>query len=104
LAETLAEAGTLRLIGPERAAHGLTPGGPDAAGLSATVLRTEGTIEATLPVIGYSAEEDGTRQAIALAEASFAVDELSAAAEFDVPLELRNRIAAFGLDGAEHAG
>lgn len=104
LAGALLEGGGLRLIGPESVVQAVIPAGPGAEGLSAQALRIAAETEGTTQIIGYSAEENGTRRALAVAEAAFGPDEANALATFDVPLELRNRIAAFGLEGADHAG
>ncbi len=104
LATALADAGSLRLISPERTVRAVLPASPEGGGLGATVLRADGVGESRAQVIGYSAEENGTRRALAVADAGFAEGELSAEALFDAPLELRNRIAVFGIEGESHAG
>jgi len=104
LADSLAGAGSLRLIGPERTPRAVVTGSPEEGGLAADVLRADSTGEANDRIIGFSAEESGTRRALAVADAAFAEGETRAEAPFDAPLELRNRIAVFGIEGTAHAG
>ncbi len=104
LAEALAGAGTLRLLGPEQTVRAVVPGAPEEGGLAADVLRVDPTGEARAQVIGFSAEDSGTRRALAVAEARFADGDTRAEALFDAPLELRNRIAVFGIEGVSHTG
>ena len=104
VAEALANVGTLRLIGPERSLRAVVPGSPEDGGLAADVLRPDSIGEASAQIIGFSAEESGTRRALAVADAGFAEGDTRAEALFDAPLELRNRIAVFGIEGTAHAG
>ena len=104
LGTALAGAGPLRLIGPERVVRAVVPGSPEEGGLAADVLRADGAGTAEVQVIGFSAEDSGTRRALAIAPATFAEDETRAEAVFDAPLELRNRIAVFGIESVAHAG
>lgn len=104
LAKALADAGSLRLIGPERGVRAVIPGSPEDGGLAADVLRASSIGESNAQIIGFSAEESGTRRALAVANASFEDGNTRAEALFDAPLELRNRIAVFGIEGVAHAG
>ncbi len=109
LATALAGAGSLRLIAPERTARAVLPGSPDGEGqvqgaLVADVLRADAGGTAGAQVVGFSAEDAGTRRALAVAQAAFEDGETRASAPFDAPLELRNRIAVLGIEGAAHAG
>ena len=104
VAEALAKAGSLRMIGPDDTVRAVVPGSPEEGGLAADVLRTDPTGDGTAQVIGFSAEENGTRRALAVADAAFTEGDTRAEALFDAPLELRNRIAVFGIEGTAHAG
>ncbi len=104
LAAKLAEVGELRMVGPEVTVRAVLPKPPEGGGLGAQVLRASAGAEATAQVIGYSAEDDGTRRALAVAPAAFEAGAMSADAVFDAPLELRNRIAVLGIEGQNHAG
>ena len=104
LAEGFAENGSLRLIGPESTIRAVLPQPPEGGGLGARVLRAASGTESASQVIGYSAEDNGTRRALAVAKADFGIDDTEADTVFEAPLELRNRIAMFGIEGTAHAG
>lgn len=103
IAETLIGQDSLRVIGPERLARAIRPDQPEGGVLSATVQRADTGTEATVTVIGYSAEADGARRPLVAEEAEFGPEDTTATAVFDPPLELRNRIAMFALEGNETA-
>ncbi len=104
IATTLSEQNNLRVLAPERQVRAVQPAPPEGSTLSAIVQRATAGTALDITVIGYSAESDGARRPLITETASFNEEDLTATAEFDPPLELRNRIAMFALDGARTAG
>ncbi|PWE16727.1 hypothetical protein DDZ18_11000 [Marinicauda salina] len=102
LAETLSEAGSLRLVAPQpdRVALGLAPVRAAADGIETSVLRAhrEGARTVTLSAVG----RDG--RALAVFEAEFADGDAVAAASGRLPLDLRNRVSMVRIEGARSAG
>jgi len=104
LTETLAEQNSLRAVAPVRLALAVQPAPPEGGALSAIVQRAVTGTAQDVTVVGYSAEPDGARRPLVAETASFGEEDFTATAEFNPPLELRNRIAMFALDGAQTAG
>jgi len=104
MAETLIEQNSLRVLGPERVVQAVQPAPPEGSTMAAIVHRASADLARDVTVVGYSAEADGARRPLIAELAKFGEEDLSATAEFDPPLELRNRIAMFGLDGSRTAG
>ncbi len=104
MAETLIEQNSLRVLVPERLVQAVQPAPPEGSKMAAIVQRATANVANDVTVIGYSAEADGARRPLIAELAKFGEEDLTATAEFDPPLELRNRIAMFGLDGARTAG
>ena len=104
IAETLVGQNSLRTLTPERLVRAVQPAPPEGGSLSAIVQRAVAGNVVEITVVGYSAETDGARRPLVAEVASFGEEDLTATAEFNPPLELRNRIAMFALDGAQTAG
>lgn len=104
LAERLAEAGPLAVIGPEALAVGLRAPDLTDGTLGATVLRAETEQPAAYTVVAYGTSETGAPRRLGQAVAAFEAGEGEARAAFDLPLELRNRVVRVALSGQEGAG
>lgn len=104
IAETLVGQGPLRAIAPERLVNTVQPLPPEGGILSASAQRAVAGDALDIQIIGYDAETDGSRRPLVAETASFGAEDLTATAVFDPPLELRNRIAMFALDGNRTAG
>jgi len=104
MAETLIGQNSLRVLAPERVVQAVQPAPPEGSTMAAIVQRASADIARDVTVVGYAAEADGARRPLIAELAKFGEEDLTATAEFDPPLELRNRIAMFGLDGSRTAG
>ena len=104
MVDTLVEQNSLRAVAPLRLVRAVQPAPPEGGVLSAIVQRAEAGTATDVTVVGFSAEPDGARRPLIAEVASFGEEDLTATAEFNPPLELRNRIAMFALDGAKTAG
>jgi hypothetical protein len=105
LGESLARGG-LTMVGPEALAQALrAPELVDGA-LTATALRADDGAAAEIAVaaFGRGAAGDGGLRRYGEAAAAFEAGSREAVATFDLPLELRNRVARLTLAGAESAG
>ncbi len=102
LAEALQHLGRLDVLrpAPGDAAKLVLP--PDSAGtrLDVPVLRASAAGEATVNVLALA--EDG--RLVGTAEAAFIADATRATASFELPLELRNRMARVAIGDEGHAG
>lgn len=104
IAETLIGQNSLRALFPERLVQAVQPAPPEGGVLTAVVQRARTGLARDVTVVGFSAEADGARRPLVAEKASFGEEDLMATAEFDPPLELRNRIAMFAIDGEQTAG
>jgi len=104
MAETLIEQNSLRTLAPERLVQAVQPAPPEGSTMAAIVHRAVADIARETTVIGYASEADGARRPLIAELATFGEEDLTATATFDPPLELRNRIAMFGLDASQTAG
>ncbi|RMF40996.1 MAG: DUF4159 domain-containing protein [Alphaproteobacteria bacterium] len=104
LDETLAGAGTLTVIDPPRTVPGLRPARLEDGLLKVDAVRAAADAAETLSVVALGNDPGGTERRLAIAEAGFAEGERLATAEFDLPLELRNRITRLAIIGRPAAG
>jgi hypothetical protein len=103
LAETLAGLGRLAMVGPEGLALGLRPPRLDAGALTGTVLRAEAGVQRSVSLTAMGRTERGGLRPLGRAQAVFGSEDTVAAATFDLPLELRNRVERLLLDGVDSA-
>ncbi|MFN3614829.1 MAG: BatA domain-containing protein, partial [Rubrimonas sp.] len=104
LAATFAAMGPVTVVAPETLALGLR--GPSLVdgrlGIEALRARADGVDAVEIAALG--AAEDGGLRRLGQAGAAFDADSTEARAEFDLPLELRNRVERLALVGVESAG
>jgi len=103
-AAALDRLGPVAVAGPARAAPGLRPPQLVDGRLSVTAIRAGAGVEETLTVQAFGADEAGVTRRLGQAQAAFAADALTAAAAFDLPLELRNRVERLAVSGVDGAG
>ena len=103
LMERLAEAGTLRLLGPETPAAALTPARLEEGRLVADVLRAGGPAE-TRSVVAIARADDGAERRVGLARAEFEVGATRATAAFDLPPDLIRDVSRLMLAEDASAG
>lgn len=104
LAEALADAAPLTLIGPARTAPALTPARLDEGRLAVDVLRTGGPAD-EVRVAAIVAAPGGAERRAGVATASFGPGDTRATATFDLPRELVQEVTRLVIDdGATAAG
>ncbi|MEX0971083.1 MAG: DUF4159 domain-containing protein [Paracoccaceae bacterium] len=104
LGAVLTAAGSLQIVMPDAPAFALLPPGLDETGLIQPVIRASAGSAFTANLVAYGPAPGGAEVALWRASAEFAADDTAAAALFDMPLELRNRISRIALAGHASAG
>lgn len=104
LAQALAALGPLTVVEPESLAQGLRAPSLVDGRLGAEVLRARGDGAASAGIAALGAADDGGLRRLGQADAAFDADATEARGEFDLPLELRNRVDRLALIGVESAG
>lgn len=105
LAEALAAKGPLTLLGPAIPAKALHKPSIRGGALTVEVVRALGGAEETLRVGAFGGDPNaGPARRVGSAEAALAADALSAEAEIELPVQLRNTLERLQIDGARHAG
>jgi hypothetical protein len=104
LAQVLGALGPLTVIGPEALAQGLRAPSLVEGRLGAEALRASGDGVLSVEIAALGAGDDGGLRRLGQADAAFDADATEARAEFDLPLELRNRVERLALVGVESAG
>ena len=104
LADALADAGPLAVIGPEALTVGLRAPDLQDGLLGATVLRAEAGAPESFIATAFGTSETGSPRRLGQAVAAFEEGDTEARAAFDLPLELRNRVERVVLSGLDSAG
>ncbi|WP_118133196.1 DUF4159 domain-containing protein [Oceanicella sp. SM1341] len=102
--DTLAGFGPLTVIGPERLAIGLKPARLEDGLLRADIARAPGQGPRSVQVAAIGTDPGGQERRLALASADLAEGDTSATVDFDLPLELRNRITRLTIPAEASAG
>ena len=116
LLDYLSGKGRLRLIGPAKVAHGLTPPRLKEGVLTADVLRAAGGAgvgagtgsgaagDESVEVVAMAAAEGGGERRIAVGRAELAGGAVRAPVSFDLPTELQNEVTRIALAVRPSAG
>jgi hypothetical protein len=103
-AAALAALGPLTMIGPDRLALAIRPAAIADGALEATVIRADAGEPRLVQLQAIGADPAGRERRLAVADAAFAADATEAAVRFDLPLEVRNRVARIALGTEASAG
>ncbi|SEA89442.1 DUF4159 domain-containing protein [Rubrimonas cliftonensis] len=103
LGAALAALGPLAVIGPDAPAPALRAPALEDGALTVDALRAEAGAPQTMTIAAFARTESGPSRRIGQADATFGVDDLSATAAFDLPLELRNQVERLEIVGADSA-
>jgi hypothetical protein len=107
LTAALMQVGSLTVYQSPRSVAALRTPVFDEGKVRATVLRTatgDGAGPASAEVLALGPDPNGIERELARATARFAAGETSAEAAFDLPAQLRNRVARFEITGERSAG
>ena len=105
LAEVLLARGPVTVVTPARAANALTPPRLEAGEFRVEVLRADTGSAEPVGLTAVGPDPNGVERVLGSAMAEFAPGQGSVDATFDLPIELRNRVAQVRLaEGASAAG
>lgn len=104
LLEILQDRGAVTVLESPRPVMGLRPATLEDGVMAVDALRAAGDGALSVRVVAVGPDPAGVQRPLATAPADFAAGETVATALFDLPVELRNRITRFEVEGVRSAG
>lgn len=104
LLAALGDHGAVRVFESPRDVFALRPAAYGDGRIAVTALRATGIGEALVEIVGQGRDPAGIERELARVQVAFAPGLTEAEALFDLPAELRNRIAWFAIAGQPSAG